>query len=255
MKHEKVSYEIDGQSYSGYWAFPAGDEIADERRPAIIVAHAWMGQDHFALRKAEELAALGYIGFAADLYGDGKNAAGADEAWRLMMPLFEDRLLLQKRIRKAFDVVSGNPRVDPGKIGIIGFCFGGLMAIELLRSGAPVKGAVSFHGVLGNAIGECAAKRAPIANGIKGSLLMLHGVDDPLVSVDDILGLQRELSEAEVDWQMNIYSHTSHAFTNPQAHDTKNGLIYNSKSSDRAWWAMIHFFSECFGLERKLGSF
>ena len=95
----------------------------------------------------------------------------------------------------------------------------------------------------------------PIAKEIKGSLLALHGHEDPLVSEQDIRDFQKEFTEAKIDWQMNIYSHTSHAFTNPEAHDTKNGLIYQPRSSERAWWAMIHFFSERFGLEKKLQAY
>lgn len=255
MKHEKVSYQIDGKFYNGYWVFPATEDITLQQRPAIIVAHAWMGQDSFARQKAEALAELGYIGFVADMYGEGKTASNSEEARHLMLPLFQDRALLQKRICAAFDVVHQHPGVDPSRIGAIGFCFGGLTVIELLRSGADIKGAVSFHGVLGNKVDSIEAKTVSIAKSIKGSLLMLHGSEDPLVSLDDILNIQKELSDAQVDWQMNIYSHTSHAFTNPQMHDKEHGLAFQPLSSERAWWAMIHFFSERFSLEKKLKAY
>lgn len=251
MREEKEIYEIDGVPHHGYWAFPTGEDSNLQQLPVILVVHAWMGQDTFARHKAEALAHLGYIGFAVDLYGEGKKVSQPEEAQRLMLPLFEDRALLQKRIRTAFDVVQRHPGVNPSKIGAIGFCFGGLTVIELLRSGAPIRGAVSFHGVLGNAIGSVQAQTVPIAKSIKGSLLMLHGHDDPLVSQQDILAMQKELSEAHVDWQMNIYSHTSHAFTNPEARDQKHGLMFQPTSNERAWWAMTHFFSECFSLEKK----
>jgi dienelactone hydrolase len=249
MKHEKVTYQIEGQSYSGYWVFPTGEDPNLQQRPAIIVAHAWMGQDQFARQKAEALAELGYIAFAADLYGEGKATSKPEEAQHFMLPL------LQKRIRAVFDVVRQHPGVDPSNIGAIGFCFGGLTVIELLRSGADVKGVVSFHGVLGNKMGSVQAKTVPIAPSVKGSLLILHGYEDPLVSLEDIIHMQKELSEAKVDWQMNTYSNTSHAFTNPEAHDQEHGLIFQPLSSERAWWAMIHFFSERFGLEKKLRAY
>lgn len=252
MKRETESYEVEGKTFKGYWAFPAGEE---QKRPAILIAHAWMGQDQFAHHKAEALAELGYIGFAADVYGDGQTTSEAEEAQKLMLPLFEDRALLQKRIRGAYDTVKKHPAVDPDNIGGIGFCFGGMTIIELLRSGADVKGVVSFHGVLGTKMGSLQAKTVPIAKGIKGSLLALHGNDDPLVSQQDIQNFEKEFTDAKVDWQLNIYGHTSHAFTNPEAHDVEHGLIYNARTSDRAWWAMIHFFSERFGLERKLRSY
>jgi dienelactone hydrolase len=254
MQKKFEDYQSDSTVCRGYWAFPK-EEKSIQQRPAIVIAHAWMGQDDFARGKAEALAELGYIGFAADLYGEGKCASNAEDAQKLMFPLFEDRHLLQNRIRSAFDHVLKNPAVERDKIGGIGFCFGGLTIIELMRSGAPVKGVVSFHGVLGNKLGPVQAKTVPIASGISGSLLVLHGANDPLVSSQDIADFQREMTEAQVDWQMNIYGHTSHAFTNPEAHDTQNGLIYQPRSSERAWWAMIHFFSECFGLERTLKAY
>ena len=255
MRHEHTDYQIDGEKFKGYWSFPEEEEPSAEKRPAILIAHAWMGQDQFARHKADELARLGYIGFAADLYGEGKTATNAEDAQKLMVPLFENRQLLQKRIQGAFDTVRKHPGVDPAKIGGIGFCFGGLTIIELLRSGADVKGVVSFHGLLGSRLQSLQAKTVPIARGIKGSLLVLHGNEDPLVSQQDILDFKKEFTEAQVDWQMNIYSHTSHAFTNPQANDKDSGLIFQPRSSERAWWAMIHFFSERFGLERKLRAY
>lgn len=242
MKFKKICYEIDDKPYSGYWTFPTSDDSKMQQWPAVIVAHAWMGQDQFACRKAEALAELGYIGFAADVYGEGKTASDAQEAECLMMPLFQDRALLQKRIRAAFEVVCQHPAVDSSNIGAIGFCFGGLTVIELLRSGIDVKGVVSFHGVLGDRMGPNQARTVPIAKSIKGSLLILHGYEDPLVSIEDIVNMQKELSLAQVDWQMHIYSHTSHAFTNPEAQDKEHGLMFQPLSSERAWQAMLHFF-------------
>ena len=236
-------------------AFPVEENINNQKRPAIIVAHAWMGQDQVARQKADALAELGYIAFVVDMYGNGITTTHAEEAKELMRPLFEDRSLLQKRIRAAFDVVIQHSFVDPTKVGAIGFCFGGLTVIELLRSGADVKGVVSFHGVLGNKMGEMQSKVVPIASSIKGSLLILHGFEDPLVSRQDVIDFQQEMNKAQVDWQMNIYSHTSHAFTNPTAHDKENGLAFHPLSSERAWWAMIHFFSERFGLEKTLEAY
>ena len=250
MRLEPVYYQVDGMNFKGYWAFPTFEGEVPGKLPVVIVAHAWMGQDHFAREKAQELAQLGYIGFAADVYGDGVTASNDEEAQKLMIPLFENRALLQKRIRGAFDTVCHHPDVDPKKVGVIGFCFGGLTAIELLRSGADVKGAVSFHGVLGTRMESIEAKTVPIAKSIKGSLLILHGHEDPLVSSQDIDNMQRELSEEGVDWQMNIYSHTSHAFTNPEARDKQHGLMFHPRNSKRAWDAMRYFLSECFGQKK-----
>lgn len=236
MKQETFSYKIDDQNYKGYLS----TNDPSKKRPAIIVAHAWMGQDAFARNKADELAKLGYVGFAADIYGNGVEVDNAKDASALMNPLFQDRALLQKRMKGAYETIKNHPSVDSSKIGGIGFCFGGLAIIELFRSGVDLKGVTSFHAVLGSK----GAKTVPIAKNINGSLLMLHGYNDPLVSTDDLLSTQKEFDDARVDWQMHIYGHTSHAFTNPQAHDMAQGLIYNEKSSDRAWQAMTNFFQK-----------
>lgn len=145
MKNERVLYECDGVGFQGelYYEKPG-------KKPCVLVAHAWMGQDDFAREKAKSLAKLGYVGFAVDLYGEAKNAHSADEAVKLMAPLFMDRKLLQNRLKAAFEVAKNHPEVDAARIGGIGFCFGGLSIIELFRSGVDVKGVVSFHAVLGD---------------------------------------------------------------------------------------------------------
>lgn len=243
MITETITYECKGVALKGHIVY-SGE--ASAKRPAVIVAHAWRGQDDFARERAHELAELGYVGFAADLYGDGKTAQTDEEALKLMLPLFLDRSLLRERINAAFDVLKSHPYVDAAEIGAIGFCFGGLTVIELLRSGADVAGVVSFHGVLGDKLGEHKATLAPNAKKIEGSLLILHGHDDPLSSAEDICHIQDEFTLAKVDWQMNIYGHTMHAFTNPQAHDLKNGLVFEAIANMRSWREMCNFFEEIF---------
>jgi dienelactone hydrolase len=243
MRTETKNYYCGATKHQGYYAYPDGP---NEPRPVVIVAHAWLGQDNFARQKAEELAKLGYIGFAADIYGEGITASNADEAQKLMLPLFFDRKLLQERMIAAFKEVDENPLVDSKKIGVIGFCFGGLATIELFRSGTPILGAVSFHAVLSNHLGDHKAKTVPIAKNIKGSLLMLHGYNDPSVKAEDVQHIQHDLDQAHVDWQMNIYGQTVHAFTNPEAHDHENGRVYNPETTRRAWRSMQNFFHDIF---------
>lgn len=237
MKESLVEYQAGDVKSKGFIVY---DETKKTAQPVVLVAHAWRGQDDFAREKARQLAQLGYVGFAADLFGNGKNAANDDEAGALIKPLFLDRKLLQKRILAAYEFISKQAFVNPNRIGAIGFCFGGLTVLELLRSGIPVKSVVTFHAVLGNT----GAQTVPIAKNIQGSILLLHGYEDPLVSQSDILNTQNELNSAGIDWQMNIYGHTSHAFSNPMAKDQAKGLLYNEKSSKRAWLAMKNFFEE-----------
>lgn len=244
MKTEQVVYQAGNVACQGYLA--RDEKIASAKRPAVIVAHAWMGQDQFARDKANELAQLGYVGFAADLYGEGRKAKNEEEAIALMQPLFTDRKELRRRMVAAYAAAQNHPAVDPHKIAVIGFCFGGLAAIELFRSGHDLRAAVSFHGVLGNTLGECKAKPEPPTLPFKGAALLLHGYRDPLVSSEDLHNLQKEFSDADADWQLVIHGRAAHAFMNPQVHEQEKGLVYDPIAARRSWQMMHNFLQAQF---------
>ena len=144
---------------------------------------------------------------------------------------------MRDRIRAAFDALVAMSEVDSSRIAVIGFCFGGLCALDLARSGAEVKAVVSFHGLLN--------KPKEIANNpICAKILALHGYDDPMVSPDDVNAFCQEMTEENVDWQVNMYGQTQHAFTNPHAHDEQLGTIYNPTAERRAFQAMTNFLKE-----------
>lgn len=240
MRKQRVEYQINGNKHFGWLCEPEGEGI----KPAVIVFHAWKGQDAFVKSMAEELAEMGYVAFCADMYGIENPVTDNDQAGKLMIPLFINREELQKRANAAFEYVRDLPSVDSAKIGAIGFCFGGLTVIELFRSGVDLKAAVSFHGVLGNKLHDFQAKPIPIKKGIKGSILILHGHDDPLVSQQDIVNLENEFTAEKVDWQIHIFGNTSHAFTNPDANEPSMGLLYNKRSDVRSRLLMKNFFAE-----------
>jgi len=243
MKSEIIDYQCDNTNLKGQ-VYSAGND--GQKRPAVIVAHAWKGRDQFALDKAKLLAEQGYVGFAADLYGDGVVVESNEEAFERMLPLFLDRKLLRDRIVAAYDVIKDHPLVDNGNIGAIGFCFGGATVLELIRSGVDLKGVVSFHGLLGYTIGEEKAEVPPSAEKLNGSLLILHGYQDPMVSLDDVVKIQQEFSSKGIDWQMHTYGNASHAFTNPEANEPESGLVYNAITEKRAMRSMNDFFKEVF---------
>jgi dienelactone hydrolase len=244
MAHKEINYQVGSDEFKGYLAYP--ENISGKKLPGILVAPTWLGRNEFACQKARDLAQLGYAAFAVDLYGNGKVAKDSEEASGLTQPLFIQRALLQSRIIAAFECLKALPDVDPAQIGGIGFCFGGLTIIELLRSGTDVKGIVSFHGVLGNHLGDAVAQPVPIASSIKGSALILHGYHDPLVSNEDIINLQKELSDAKVDWQFNTYGLAGHSFTNQDQKNKESGLYFEPKANARSWEAMKAFFKEVF---------
>ncbi len=239
LDEETLYYSCDELKFRGFLVY---NPLIKTKRPAVLVAHAWMGQDDFARQQARELAKLGYIGFALDLYGDGLELKNKEEAQKYMLDLFVHRQKLRARLLAAFEIIKNRPEVDPHLIGAIGFCFGGLAVMELLRTGVAIKGVVSFHGLLGHCVHGVNAQTVPSASQLKGALLILHGHDDPLVSEEDLRAVQQEFTVAKIDWQLHTFGQTSHAFTNPELLTNQNGLQFNSLSTARAMQLMQHFF-------------
>lgn len=230
-----IYYHVE-QELHGHLAY---DDLEDAPRPAVLVVHDWSGRNDFACQKAEMLAKMGYLGFAVDMYGRGRLGETVDEKQALMMPLVNDRRLLRARIRAALDAIIAMPEVDNDRVAVMGFCFGGLCALDLARSGADIAGAISFHGIL-NKPDELAI------HPIKAKVLVLHGYDDPMVSPAQIKLFCQEMDEAGVDWQVHMYGRTQHAFTNPHAHDKTSGTIYNAVAARRSMQAMTDFLEELF---------
>lgn len=220
-------------------AFFAFDNALSGRRPAVLINHTWVGRDEFVAEKAKKLAALGYVGFAVDMYGKGVLGSGPEQNMKLMQPFMDDRAMLQQRMKAALAAVKLMPWVDDSKIASIGFCFGGLCSLDLARTGADIKGVVSFHGLLvppGNTQGTA----------IKAKILALCGRDDPLVPAEQVLAFEQEMTEAGADWQLHAYGNTMHAFTNPLANDPAFGTVYQPDADRRSWTAMQNFLTEIF---------
>ena len=232
MKTELINYESD-ISLKGYLAYEA-----EEKKPLVLIVHTWAGKDEFVHKKAEDLAKLGYVGFAVDMYGDGKVGSDASENESLMTPLITDRDLLKKRINDALEHGKNLPFVDSNRVAAIGFCFGGLVVLDLARSGSEVSGVVSFHGLL------MSSDINP--NGIKSKILVLHGERDPMVPLEMVDSFQSEMTQAGADWQLHSYGGTYHAFTNHEANDPSLGTQYNKDADKRSWQSMVNFFEEIF---------
>ncbi len=243
MKTEVIEYQCDNQKLIGQLFY---NEEVKEKKPVIIIAHAWKGCDQFAHDKAKMFADQGYLAFAADLYGEGTVVTSDEDAFNLMLPLFLDRKLLRKRIVSAYQTATKHSLADSDRVGAVGFCFGGATVLELLRSGVLLKGVVSVHGLLGDSIAEKTAKIEPAAENLHGSLLLLHGYQDPMVSLNDRVQIEKEFSEKRIDWQMHVYGSATHAFTNPEANSPENGLLYDPASEKRALRSIQDFYQEVF---------
>ncbi len=231
--NQLIEYRDGNTILEGY--FSPGS--SDAKKPVVMVVHDWSGKNEFACRKADQLTELGYAGFAIDMYGKGITGNTKEEKSALIQPLLADRKLLQSRLLAALDTARKLPGVDSKKIAAIGFCFGGLCALDLARSGADVTGVVSFHGLFN-------APQPPFKNKIIAKVLTLHGYDDPMVTHKDIIAFGDEMTAAKVDWQLHMYGNTMHAFTNPQANDPAFGTVYNKLADARSWQAMKDFFKE-----------
>ncbi len=231
-----VSYMDNNVVLEAFFAF---DDAISARRPAVLVSHAWGGRDEFVAEKVKKLAELGYVGFALDMYGKGVLGTSPEQNMALMQPFIDDRALLQQRIKAAFSAVRLLPWVDDSKIAAIGFCFGGLCVLDLARTGVDIKGVVSFHGLLD-------IPKNTQVHPIKAKVLVLHGHDDPMVSINQLIDFQYEMNELGADWQLHTYGHTMHAFTNPVANNPDFGTVYQADADRRSWLAMQNFLAEIF---------
>ena len=231
-----IDYQDGEVDLQGYLAW---DDAVEGKRPGVMIAHAWAGRSDFENGKAEELAKLGYVGFALDNFGKGILGRNTEENNALIQPFLDDRAMLQGRLQIALDVLKGLDEVDASRVAAIGFCFGGLCVLDLARTGTDLAGVVSFHGLFGSP-GNTAG------NKIKAKVLALHGWDDPMAPPDQVVSLAEELSSMGADWQLHGYGNTMHAFTNPQANDPDFGTVYNPDADRRSWNAMQNFLSEIF---------
>ncbi|QXI27195.1 dienelactone hydrolase family protein [Pseudomonas vanderleydeniana] len=232
-----VVYQIDGQSYEGRLAFDASHKGA---RPGLLMAPNWMGVSAGAEKIAQSVAAKGYVVLIADLYGQSVRPQNGDQAGAAMMPLKNDRAELRKRMQAAFEALQGQvlAPVDTAKLATFGFCFGGCCSLELARTGAPVKAAVSFHGTLDT-------PNPADANNIKGAVLVLHGASDPLVPREQLPAFEEEMNAAGVDWQLLSYGGAVHSFTDPHA-NVPGKMMYDAKTASRSFTAMHNLLEEVF---------
>ncbi len=224
-----VEYEHDGTVLEGFVAY---DGSIKGKRPGVVVVHQWKGLTGYEKMRARRLAGLGYIAFAADIYGKGVRASDNDEAKKLATAFYKDRSLMRARVNAALGALKAQDLTDTSRTAVMGYCFGGSVALELARSGADVLGTVTFHGGLATPTPEDASY-------IKGKVLALHGAADQVVPPEHVAAFQKEMSDAGVDWYMVTYAYARHAFTH-------KGPRYNEPADLRSWREMQDFFTEIF---------
>lgn len=239
IKEESVSYTADGVTMKGFVAY---DENIKGKRPAVVIVHEWWGLNDYIRMRARKLAELGYIAFAADLYGDGKVAANPTDAQNFTAPFYKNPGLAKTRLEAAIKKMKEYPQTDQANIAAIGYCFGGFVVLNSAKLGTEVKGVVSFHGGLGG---------APVDKSLlKARVLVCHGASDKFVSQHDVDLFKHQLDSIGADYAFKIYANATHAFTNPDA--TKIGkefnmpIEYNADADRDSWNDMKTFFSRIF---------
>ncbi len=236
---QALDYVQEEAELEGYLAY---DDRVKDSRPGILVVHEWWGINEYIRKRTEHLASLGYLAFAADIYGKGNRAATREEAMALAGKFRSgtDRSLMRARVNAGLDELKNNPLVDRARVAAIGYCFGGTVVLELARSGADLAGVVCFHGGL-------ATPNPDDAKNITAKVLVLTGADDPSVKSEQVAAFEEEMRRASVDWQLVSYGHAVHGFTNPDnGTDNTKGAAYNEKADRRSWAAMKNFFEEIF---------
>jgi len=236
LKTQTVEYKEGNNILEGYLAY---DDALSGKRPGILVVHEWKGLNAYAQRRADMLAQLGYVAFAADIYGKGIRPQTIDEAGATAGKYKENRALLRARVNAGLDVLKAQPNVDTSKLAAIGYCFGGTAVLELGRSGANVKGIVSFHGGLSNPTPQD-------ARNIKARVLILHGAADPFVQADEVAGFEKEMTDAHVNYRLIKYPGAMHGFTNPDNKNVPPGALYNEAADKASWIEMQRFFNGIF---------
>lgn len=231
-----VEYQAEAVFCEGWQAF---DDAGEERRPAVLIVHQWTGISAHEKERARELATLGYNVLVADVYGKGvrpQPPAAGQEAGKYK----KDRELLRARLQAGLKVLLADSRTDDARVACIGYCFGGLAAVELARAGAPLKGAVSFHGSLDS-------PRPQEGRKIRCSVLALHGAEDPFVAPADLAAFEKEMKDAGVDYKLVQYPGAVHAFTQKAAGtDPSKGAAYHEAADKASWEELKAFFGQIF---------
>ena len=230
-----IEYKDGKQTCIGYMAW---DETFADPKPCVLINHAWSGLDNFAQGTAVQMAAMGYVGFCLDNYGDGVLPETVEEKEGLMMPLKNDRKALLKRLKAGIKAAGKLPEVDEKTMAALGFCFGGLCTLDMARAGIDLKAAISFHGLLD-------APDLP-AKKIKSKVLIAHGWDDPMAPPEHVAAIGKEMTKAKCDWQLHAYGQTTHAFMVPGADSGDGTLKHNPNSERRAWNAAFDLLAEVF---------
>jgi len=227
--HKEISYVVDTTNMKGYIAYPQNHNV---KKPGILVVHEWWGHNEYARKRADMLADLGYVALAVDMYGDGKQAAHPKDAQKFAMSVMGNFETAKARFSKALETLKADPKVNPDKIGAIGYCFGGSVVLAMVNSGIDLDVVAAFHAGL-----QLPVK--PEKGRVKAKVLVCNGGADPMVTEEHIANFKRSMQDAGIDYKFVSYNGALHAFTNPGATDMGKKfnlpLGYDEKADKESW--------------------
>lgn len=239
IKEETVSYSADSVNMIGFVAY---DSANSDKRPVVLVVHEWWGLNDYPKMRARELAKLGYIAMAVDMFGNGKQADNPDSAGKIATPFYQDPQMAKKRFDAAVAKIKSYSQADGNKVAAIGYCFGGGMLLNFARLGEDINGVVSFHGSL---LGTPADK-----NLLKAKILVCHGAADPFVPQAEADQFKKQMDSIGADYTFKAYEGAKHAFTNPRATEVGQKfnipIAYNAAADSASWNDMKAFFNTLF---------
>ncbi len=240
LANQTIAYQSKNTSHVGYLAW---DSDLEDPRPGIIVIHEWWGLNQYIRERADMLASQGYCALAIDMYGNGMEAETPDQAGEAMNAVLGDMEVGTDRLKAGYDALLAQSQVDAGKTAAIGYCFGGAMALHMARIGMPLKAATSFHGALGSF-------HKPAQGEVRANVLVCHGGDDAMVSMDDVAAFEKEMDEAKAQYEVIVHEGAEHGFTSKEADENgkKYGIPvgYNAKADSESWAAMLSQFGRSF---------
>lgn len=238
LKEGTVTYKVDTLNMNSYIVY---DEAKQGQRPAVLVIHEWWGLNDYAKRRAKQLAEMGYIAMAVDMYGNNRTADNAKDAEKLATPYYMDPQMAKEVFDTAVSQLKKYEQVDQTKMAGIGYCFGGGMLLNFARMGEPLNGVVSFHGSL---LGTPADK-----NLTKAEILVCHGEKDDFVNAQ-VAPFKKQMDSIGKAITFKTYPNATHAFTNPDATATGKRLgmpiEYNAAADTASWNDMKEFFGRIF---------
>jgi len=237
IQTKSIEYKVGDTVLEGTLAW---DDAQTGKRPGVIVIHEWWGNVDYPRKRAQQLAQLGYVAFAADTYGKGKTTNDPKQAGAWAKEVSGNPALLAERFSAAMEVLKSDPNVDPTRIAAIGYCYGGSVVLEMARAGTELRGVVCFHGGL-------VPQHPEKSRAIKAKVLVCNGADDEWVTVQEIEGLKQEMAAARADCRVINYPGAEHAFTNPAADSHKlDNVKYNADADKKSWEDMKAFLAEVF---------